>query len=128
MRSGHYKESVPSLIVLSDSTAVWVWGGFLVLAMAMAPYFLNAYLLSFLVLILITGTGALGLHVLTGCTGLISLGHVGFLLLGAYAYAVPVAKFGAPPLIGFLSAGVVPALVSIVVGVPSCGSKGCIWR
>lgn len=124
MRSGHYKESVPSLIVLSDSTAVWVWGGFLVLAMAMAPYFLNAYLLSFLVLILITGTGALGLHVLTGCTGLISLGHVGFLLLGAYAYAVPVAKFGAPPLIGFLSAGVVPALVSIVVGVPSLRLKG----
>lgn len=124
MRSGHFKESTADLIVLSDSAPVWVWSAILVVALVGAPYVLNAYALSFLVLILITGTGALGLHLLTGRTGLISLGHVGFLLLGAYAYAVPVVKFGLSPLVGFVLAGIVPALVSILVGIPSLRLKG----
>lgn len=124
MRSGHFKESIPGLIMLSDSVPVWVWSGLLLAGLALAPYAMNAYALSFLILTLITGTGALGLHVLTGCTGLISLGHVGFLLLGAYAYAVPVAKFGLPPLLGFFFAGAIPALAGLVVGLPSLRLKG----
>jgi len=124
MRSGNYKETVAELIMLSDSPPVWVWGVILFLTLVIAPYVVNAYVLSFIILVLITGTGALGLHLLTGCTGLISLGHVGFLMLGAYSYAVPVAKYGASPLIGFALAGVVPALASIVVGVPSLRLKG----
>ena len=54
---------------------------------------LNSYALSFLMIILITVVGALGLNILTGYTGLISLGHVGFLVTGAYAYAVLVSKY-----------------------------------
>lgn len=124
MRTGHFKENTAELIALSDSIPVWVWGAILFLALAASPHLLNAYLLSFVVLILITVTGALGLHLLTGSTGLISLGHVGFLLLGAYAYAVPVVKYGVPPLAGFLLAGVVPMLASVVVGIPSLRLKG----
>lgn len=124
MRSGHFKERTEALIALSDSAPVWAWSAVLVVALAGAPYLLNAYLLSFVVLILITATGALGLHLLTGRTGLISLGHVGFLLLGAYAYAVPVAKYGLSPFAGFALAGAVPALVSILVGIPSLRLKG----
>lgn len=124
MRSGNFKETVADLIVLSDSPPVWAWGAVLFFALIVAPYVVNAYALSFIILVLITGTGALGLHLLTGCTGLISLGHMGFLLLGAYSYAVPVAKFGASPFIGFLLAGIIPALASIVVGVPSLRLKG----
>ncbi|MBI3373708.1 MAG: branched-chain amino acid ABC transporter permease [Betaproteobacteria bacterium] len=124
MRSGHFKERTEQLIVLSDSAPVWAWSAVLVVALAAAPYLLNAYLLSFVVLILITATGALGLHLLTGRTGLISLGHVGFLLLGAYAYAVPVAKYGLSPFVGFALAGTAPALVSVLVGIPSLRLKG----
>lgn len=124
MRSGNFKETIPELIALTDSRAVWIWSALLFASLAVSPYFVNAYALSFIVLALITGTGALGLHLLTGCTGLISLGHVGFLLLGAYAYAVPVGKFGASPLVGFVLAGFVPAAASIVVGVPSLRLRG----
>ena len=66
---------------------------------------LNSYALSFLMIILITVVGALGLNILTGYTGLISLGHVGFLVTGAYAYAVLVSKYQMHPLVGFLGAG-----------------------
>ncbi|MBC6962644.1 MAG: branched-chain amino acid ABC transporter permease [Nitrosomonas sp.] len=124
MRSGDFKETTADLIVISDSAPVWIWSVILLLALIVAPHLFNAYLLSFLILILITGTGALGLHLLTGSTGLISLGHVGFLLLGAYAYAVPVAKYGLSPVLGFLLAGVVPSLAAIIVGIPSLRLKG----
>lgn len=124
MRRGHYKESTSHLLMLSDSVPVWVWSTILLLALAVAPYFFNSYVVALLTIVLMTGTGALGLHLLIGYTGLISLGHAGFLLLGAYAYAIPVARYELSPYVGFLFAGIVPALASIVVGIPSLRLKG----
>ncbi|WP_342712693.1 branched-chain amino acid ABC transporter permease [Bradyrhizobium sp. B124] len=124
MRTGDYKQSYGELVALIDSPPVWLWSAVLLLALIAAPYLLNSYALSFLMIILITVTGALGLNILTGYTGLISLGHVGFLVTGAYAYAVLVSKYHMPPLVGFLGAGVVPALASLIVGAPSLRLKG----
>jgi branched-chain amino acid transport system permease protein len=124
MRSGDFKETYGELVVLTDSRPVWIWSAALLVALIVAPYLLNSYALSFLIIILITGAGALGLNILTGYTGLISLGHVGFLVTGAYAYAVVVSKYGMPPIIGFLAAGIVPALASLIVGAPSLRLKG----
>lgn len=124
MRSGHFKETYAGLIVLSDSQWVWAWSALLAAGLVAAPFLINAYALSLLTLVLITLIGALGLNILTGMTGLISLGHVGFLVVGAYAYAIVVAKHGLPPLVGFLAAGVAPALASLVVGVPSLRLRG----
>jgi branched-chain amino acid transport system permease protein len=124
MRSGDFKETYGELVALSDSRPVWLWSLVLVAVLIAAPYLLNSYALSFLTIILITVVGALGLNILTGYTGLISLGHVGFLVTGAYAYAVLVSRYGLPPLLGFLGAGIVPALASLVVGAPSLRLKG----
>jgi branched-chain amino acid transport system permease protein len=124
MRSGDFKETYGELVALSDSRPVWLWSLVLVAALIAAPYLLNSYALSFLTIILITVVGALGLNILTGYTGLISLGHVGFLVTGAYAYAVLVSRYGLPPLLGFLGAGIIPALASLVVGAPSLRLKG----
>jgi branched-chain amino acid transport system permease protein len=124
MRSGDFKETYGELVALTDSRPVWLWSLVLVAALIAAPYVLNSYALSFLTIILITVVGALGLNILTGYTGLISLGHVGFLVTGAYAYAVLVSRYGLPPLIGFLGAGIIPALASLVVGAPSLRLKG----
>jgi branched-chain amino acid transport system permease protein len=124
MRSGYFKETYGELVALTDSRPVWLWSLVLVAALVAAPYLLNSYALSFLTIILITVVGALGLNILTGYTGLISLGHVGFLVTGAYAYAVLVSRYGLPPLVGFLGAGIIPALASLVVGAPSLRLKG----
>jgi branched-chain amino acid transport system permease protein len=124
MRSGDFKETYGELVALSDSRPVWLWSLVLVAALIAAPYLLNSYALSFLTIILITVVGALGLNILTGYTGLISLGHVGFLVSGAYAYAVLVSRYGLPPLVGFLGAGIIPALASLVVGAPSLRLTG----
>ena len=61
---------------------------------------------------------------LTGFTGLISLGHVGFLMLGAYAYAIGVTRLGLPPEVALLASAVVPALFGLIVGVPSLRLHG----
>src|SRR5262245_21186190 len=124
MRTGDYKQTYGELVALVDSPPVWLWSVVLVLALIAAPYALNAYALSFVTIILITVVGALGLNILTGYTGLISLGHVGFLVTGAYAYAVLVSKYQMHPLIGFLGAGAVPVLASLIVGAPSLRLKG----
>ena len=124
MRTGDYKQTYGELVALIDSPPIWLWSAVLLMALIAAPYALNAYALSFLMIILITVTGALGLNILTGYTGLISLGHVGFLVTGAYAYAILTAKYHLPPLIGFLGAGLVPALASLIVGAPSLRLKG----
>jgi branched-chain amino acid transport system permease protein len=124
MRTGDYKQTYGEFVTLIDSPPVWLWSAVLVLALVGAPHALNAYALSLLTIILITVVGALGLNILTGCTGLISLGHVGFLLTGAYAYAIIVSRYHLPPLAGFLGAGVVPALASLIVGAPSLRLKG----
>lgn len=124
MRSGYFKQRYSELTVLTDSTAVKVWTALLLLVLVAAPAFLGSYLLSYLTIILFTLVGALGLTVLTGFAGLISLGHVGFLMLGAYAYAIAVTRLGWPPEIALLASVIVPAVFGLIVGVPSLRLHG----
>jgi branched-chain amino acid transport system permease protein len=124
MRSGYFKERYSELIVLTDSAAVKAWTVALVLALVAAPLLLGSYALSHMTVILFTLVGVLGLMILTGFTGLISLGHAGFLILGAYAYAIAVTRFGLPAEIGLVLAAIVPALFGLIVGVPSLRLHG----
>jgi len=52
------------------------------------PFGLDAFQLTTATFVLIAAIGALGLNVLTGYTGQISLGHAFFLAVGAYTAAV----------------------------------------
>lgn len=124
MRSGFFKERFDQLTALTDSNLVRGWAILLVVALLAAPYVLNAYLLSHMTVVLFTLVGALGLTVLTGFTGQISLGHVAFLVLGAYSYAISVTRLGAPPVLALLLAAFVPALAGLLVGIPSLRLKG----
>ena len=79
MRTGDYKETVAQLVALTDSKVVWGWTFALILALVIAPFLIGAYALTLLVSALIAAIGAVGLNLLTGTTGLISLGQAGFL-------------------------------------------------
>src|SRR5580692_5369966 len=89
-----------------------------------APLVLNGYLLSLLIQIGIFSIAALGLNVLVGFTGQISIGHAAFFLFGAFTSAYvsntwPIPVFFAIPL-----AGVVTAVVGLIFGVPAARLKG----
>lgn len=124
MRTGHFKERTGQLIALSDSKLVWSFVGLLFVLALLAPLVLGNYQLTLLVSALIAVIGAVGLNMLTGTTGLISLGQAGFLAVGAYTNAILMMDYGWPVWLSLPAGGVAAALISILVGVPSLRLKG----
>ena len=70
------------------------------LGAAVVPLLVGDYLLYLLTLIGAYGVVALGLNLLTGLSGQISLGHAGFFAIGAYVATVATSKYGLPYLAG----------------------------
>jgi branched-chain amino acid transport system permease protein len=103
-----------------------VVAAFLVLAFVLPPalggdYWLQAVLIPFLVYAM----AAVGLNLLTGYAGQVSLGTGGFMAVGAYAaFKLTTAFPGLNILLVFVLAGVVAAAVGIVFGLPSLRIKG----
>lgn len=67
---------------------------------------------------------ALALNILTGYTGLISLGHAAFMGIGAYTAAILASKAGFPFVAALPLAGLAAAIAGIIVGVPTLRLKG----
>ena len=75
-------------------------------------------------LTLIAILGALSLNYLTGCAGLISIGHAAFYAVGAIAAAVAGTQWGWPFPLVLVAAGVLGAVAGIVAGLPSLRVRG----
>jgi len=76
------------------------------------------------IMIGITIIAAHGMNILTGFTGLISLGHAAFIGVGAYSSALLVAKLGVPFLLALPAAGAITSIVGMLFGLPSLRIKG----
>ncbi|MEZ5765030.1 MAG: branched-chain amino acid ABC transporter permease [Xanthobacteraceae bacterium] len=90
----------------------------------LAPFALTEYWLTLLIQIGIYGIAALGLNVLVGFTGQISIGHAAFFLFGAFSSAYLSTKIGIPAFFAIPLAGVATALVGLVFGLPAARLKG----
>src|SRR6476659_1885919 len=99
------------------------WYGLLVVLLLAAPYLAGEYLMSQLQFICIYSIVGLGLMLLTGYTGQISLGHAAFLAVGAYTEALLQAA-GMPFVVSLVSAALLSAAVGIIVGLPALRLKG----
>jgi branched-chain amino acid transport system permease protein len=99
------------------------WYGLLVVALIAAPWWLESYGLAQLTFVLIYGIVGLGLMVLSGFTGLFSIGHAAFLGVGAYTQAV-LASHGWPFPLSLAAAAGLSAAVGAVVGLPALRVKG----
>lgn len=95
---------------------------FLVLA-ALAPLAASSYQIDLMSRIGIAVIGAVGLNILTGFAGQISIGHAGFLAVGAYTGA-KLTALGLPVLVTIPGAGLGAAAVGMVFGIPSLRLKG----
>ncbi|MCP4750132.1 MAG: branched-chain amino acid ABC transporter permease, partial [Proteobacteria bacterium] len=84
----------------------------------------NEYHFFILNLILINLVAAIGLNLLTGFTGLLSMGHAAFMGVGAYTSALLITGAGFPLILSMIAAGIVAALAGVVVGIPSLRIKG----
>src|SRR5213075_1354734 len=88
------------------------------------PLTVHEYYLSILNLIFIAIVGALGLNILVGYTGQISIGHGAFMSVGAYTAANLVVRLDAPFWVTIPAGGLMAALIGAVVGIPSLRIKG----
>ncbi|MDT8396519.1 MAG: branched-chain amino acid ABC transporter permease [bacterium] len=84
----------------------------------------NEYYLGVLVVIAIHSIIVLGLDLLMGYTGQISLGHASFYGLGAYISGVLSAHWQWPPLAGLAAALLIVAVIAWVIGVPTLKLHG----
>ncbi len=107
--------------------ARWAVAAFAGLFIVIAPLAFGEYYLSILNLILIAVVGALGLNILVGYTGQISIGHGAFMSVGAYT-AANIATHLPWPFSTFWitipAGGIMAALIGAVVGIPSLRIKG----
>src|SRR5438132_13403488 len=99
------------------------WYGLLVLLLVAAPFVFAEYWLAQLTFVLIYGIVGLGLMLLSGFTGLFSIGHAAFLGVGAYTEAVLV-NHGWPFPAAMAMAALLSAAVGVVVGLPALRVKG----
>jgi branched-chain amino acid transport system permease protein len=65
-----------------------------------------------------------GLNLVVGYTGQLSIGHVGLLAIGAYAFAILAGKMGWPPAAALVAAGALGGLCGLALGLPSLRLPG----
>jgi len=122
---GNIKERYEQQIAIfeTDFGRLWMWIGLLCL-FGVLPFISGPYFLYVLNMIGIAAIAALGLNILIGFTGQISLGHGAFFGVGAYAGAILATRLGFPFWICVPAAGLVTALVGMIFGIPSGRLKG----
>lgn len=89
----------------------------------LAPLALDSYLLNLMIQIGYYSIAALGLNLVVGFTGQISLGHAAFFGLGAFASAY-ISNQGVPVFFSIPLAGLVTMAAGLVVGIPAGRIKG----
>src|SRR6201993_1326795 len=104
--------------------AKWAVAAIGVVFIAVIPLTLDQYYLSLANLVWIAVIGALGLNILVGYTGQVSIGHGAFMSVGAYTAANLAMRLGSPWPVNLLAGGLVGAFVGAIVGIPSLRIKG----
>jgi branched-chain amino acid transport system permease protein len=125
--NGQFKTSYRSdqqvFPILQDRIAIAVLLGLAIVAVPLlaSEYLMRAVLIPFLILSL----AALGLNILVGYCGQISLGTGAFMAVGAYAaYNFQVRIDGMPVVASLLLGGVFATIVGVIFGIPSLRIKG----
>ena len=112
MKTNYYQD-----IRLFKFQSTFFWYLALIVGCLFLPKVLDEYLVSQLTFICVYAVAAVGLMLLTGFTGQISMGHAAFFAIGSYTSAVLTAK-GLPFLLALPASGVMAAIVGIIIGRP----------
>lgn len=106
---------VQKCVIRIGAYAAWIWGGLGLVFALMLPLMLPAG--SLVASLNITGIlfiALIGLNVLSGYAGQVSLGQAGFMAIGGYTAGWLAVQYNVPPILGIL-AGIVTSLICAVV-------------
>jgi branched-chain amino acid transport system permease protein len=108
--------------LFKHSGYVWSYGALLLVAV-LAPLVVGSYLQSQIVFVFIYAIVGVGLLILTGFTGQVSLGHAAFLAIGAYSAAY-LQRLGVPFLVYLPLSAALAGAVGALVGFPALRLTG----
>jgi branched-chain amino acid transport system permease protein len=108
--------------LLESRFAIVAWAA--AIALALPPIFPSGYYYRVGALVFIFALAAVGLNLLMGFAGQVSLGHAGFVGIGAYAVAIGPAHLGAPSWLCVPAGAALAGLVAFLVGRPILRLKG----
>lgn len=121
---GIYNTSYAKDMAIIRTPTQWVITVLGIALLCCFPLFISAGWLNVLNFVAITMIAVLGLSILTGYTGQISIGQSAFVGVGAYASAVLTANFGFSFWVALPCAGIMAGLVGLLFGAPSLKVKG----
>jgi ABC-type branched-subunit amino acid transport system ATPase component/ABC-type branched-subunit amino acid transport system permease subunit len=96
----------------------------LALVAGIASYFANGYQQYVIAMVAITAIVGVGLNVLLGLAGQLSLGHVGFYAIGAYTCAILMTRLGWSFWLVLPLAGIVAAIAGALLALPALRVRG----
>ena len=109
---------------MSSKQGKWLIGALLLVALLVLPFLVKNYRVFQFNLVLIYAIAVLGLNILTGWNGQISLGHGAFYAIGAYATAVLMDRAGMPYWATLPCAAVICFVVGFLMGFPALRLAG----
>ena len=110
-------------LTLSRSRATIGWYALLLAVLVALPHFAGEFYVGEIAFVFIYSIAGVGLMLLTGYTGLVSLGHAAFLGIGAYGNAILLSK-GVPFALSLPLAGLMAAFAGVVIGIPTLRMSG----
>ncbi len=124
LRCGTFQESYAQDMAIFRTRLHWgMLFAFLILRFT-CPLFFSDRILTIMTMIGIAIISVLGLNILTGYCGQISIGHVGFMAVGAYTSAILSAKLGWPFWATLPCAALAAGMAGLIFGLPSLKIKG----
>ena len=124
MRIGDFKETYASDEAIFQTATARFWMGLLFVALLIFPFLASDYMLYMANLVGVAIVAAVGLNILTGFAGQISLGHAAFVGIGAYTSAILATRLNLPFLLCLPLSGLSAAFFGMIVGGPSMRMKG----
>ena len=119
MKRAYYED-----IELFKSGTIFFWTIVLMVALFTLPLISTNYYLYLFNLIMVHAILAVGLNILVGSTGQISLGHAGFFAIGAYATVLLMTKLGVPFFPAIIIAAFIAAFFGFILGLPALRLEG----
>ncbi len=107
-----------------DKKWIWLWSAVVLLALILLPFLVKNYRVFQINLVIVYAVAILGLNMLTGFNGQISLGHGAFYAFGAYTAAVLMDKLGVPYWATLPAAFLVCFTFGFLVGFPALRLAG----
>ena len=106
------------------SSSPWMAWLVLLLIALIVPMAMGGYLITIITIVCIYAIVCIGLNLLFGYTGLLSVGHSAFLGIGAYAFGLIAIKFGLGFWPSFCSSIIISGIAGFLIGIPALRLRG----